>query len=138
MSLVLDNSVSMRWCFADGSTSDLAYADRVLESLRDGPALVPSVWPLEVANVVLRAEARQQITPDTSAAFLAQLRSLRIEIDPGTAGHALVETLEIARRHRLSAYDSAYLELALRRQLALATLDAGLRKAARRVGVELF
>lgn len=128
----------MRWCFGDGKPSELAYASRVLDEIRTAAALVPAIWPLETANVLARAESRGLISEDRSTAFVALLRGMRIEFDQATASHALTDTLALARRHHLSAYDAAYLELAIRRQLPLATLDVDLRKAARRAGMKLF
>lgn len=124
----------MRWCFGDGKPADLAYASKVLDAMRDSYALVPAIWGLEVANVLARAESQKLITEARSEAFLALLRKLHIETDPETFSQSLTATLQIARRYRLSSYDAAYLELALREGLPLATLDADLRKAARHAG----
>ena len=128
----------MRWCFGDGKASELAYATRVLDELRTVTAVVPAVWTLETANVLVRAESRGLIGEDRSTAFIALLRGMRIEFDQATAGHALTDTLALARRHHLSSYDAAYLELAVRRQVPLATLDVDLRKAVKRAGIRLF
>jgi predicted nucleic acid-binding protein len=137
LTFVLDNSVTMRWCFGDGKPSELAYAAGILDALRGARAQVPTVWGLEVANVLARAEDRGLITEARSGAFLALLRRLRIEADAETFAQSLTGILQLARRYRLSAYDAAYLELALREGLALATLDVDLRKAARRAGVPI-
>ena len=139
MRFVLDNSVAMRWLFGDGSEHDHAYADRVLQLLQDesSVALVPGIWPLEVGNVMVRAEARKLLTEARSAEYLGTLQDMAIQIDSRTAGHALAETLHLARRFRLSTYDAAYLELALRQGLALATLDEDLRRAATQAGAAL-
>lgn len=138
MSLVLDNSVTMRWCFGDGSPADLAYAEKTMDALVASSALVPTIWGLEVANVVARAERRGLIDTAHSTSFLAKLCKLRITPDPVSADHALTDTLDLARRHNLSAYDAAYLELALREALPLASLDADLRAACRKAGCTLF
>ena len=139
MRFVLDNSVCMRWLFADGSTDDLDYASHVLGLLEDGSseAVTPSIWPLEVANVIARAEARDLIGEAQSAEFTSTLKAMTIDVDTATARHALDDTLQIARRFNLSAYDAAYLELALRDGIALATLDANLRAAVERTGLVL-
>ncbi|TAL87882.1 MAG: PIN domain-containing protein [Rhodanobacter sp.] len=138
MSLVLDNSVVMRWCFGDGKPEALDYAAKVARKLRSESALVPGIWGLEVANVLARAESRNEVTSDKSNEFLALLKNMRIEVDPSTANHALADTLDLARSHNLSAYDAAYLELALREQLPLATLDKDLRAACHAAGAMLF
>ena len=138
MRFVLDNSVTMRWLFGDGSRDDLQYAERVLEFLADPDttAIVPSLWALEAANVIARAEARDLISRARSSEFLALLQDMAIEPDPETFEHALEETLHLARQHGLSAYDAAYLELALREGIPLATLDADLRGAITTAGGE--
>lgn len=131
---VLDGSVTMAWYFADESN---AYADAVLSDLESARALVPSLWKLEVANTVLVGERRKRSTEAQAAAWLGILESLSIEVDDETTSHAWSGTLALARSHNLSAYDAAYLELAMRRGLPLATLDAKLKAAATAVGVAL-
>jgi predicted nucleic acid-binding protein len=92
--------------------------------------VVPSIWPLEVANVVQRAESKGLLRPADTDEFLELLRGLPIEVDAETATHALSQILTLARRHQLTSYDAAYLELAARRGIAIATLDDHLRRAA--------
>ncbi len=131
---VLDGSVTMAWYFADESN---VYADAVLSDLESARALVPSHWKLEVANTVLVGERRKRSTEAQAAAWLGILESLAIEVDDETTSHAWSGTLALARSQNLSAYDAAYLELAMRRGLPLATLDAKLKAAASAVGVAL-
>lgn len=131
---VLDGSVTMAWYFADESNP---YADSVLTDLESARALVPSLWFLEVANTVLVGERRKRSTEAQAAAWLGILESLSIEVDGETTSHAWSSTLALARSQNLSAYDAAYLELAMRRGLPLATLDAKLKAAATAVGVVL-
>lgn len=138
MSFVLDNSVAMCWLLNDGRPGDAAYALKVLTSLKHTQAIVPGLWGLEAANVVAKAEAKGLVTEARTQAFVATLGRLNIIVDKATATQALGETLNLARRYQLSAYDAAYLELALRAGLPLATLDADLSKAARKAGVPLF
>lgn len=138
MNFVIDNSVVMRWFFGDGKPQDLSYARSVLDAMKSDNAIVPSVWGLEVANVISRAEAQGLVTEARSEAFLEMLVGLAIEVDGGSADHALSSTLNLARRYKLSSYDASYLELALRQGVALATLDADLRKAAKKSGVEIL
>lgn len=138
MSFVLDNSVAMRWFFGDGSARELAYAREVLDAMKAEAAIVPGLWSLEAANVLARAEGTGLVSEARSETFIGMLQKLDISVDPATPVHALAATLQLARRHKLSAYDAAYLELALRSGLPLATLDEKLLKAARKAGVARF
>jgi predicted nucleic acid-binding protein len=99
---------------------------------------VPGLWALEAANVVAKAEAKGLVAEARTQAFVATLGRLNIAVDKATTMQALGETLNLARRYKLSAYDAAYLELALRDGLPLATLDSDLTKAARKAGVPLY
>lgn len=132
---VLDNSVTMSWCFPDEQDP---YALDVLKALPKASAVVPTIWPLEVANILLVGERRSRITQSDSAAFLGILGSLPITVEPDTSEHAFGGILGLARAHNISAYDAAYLELAMRRGLPLAGLDGKLRTAATAVGVPLY
>ena len=138
MSFVLDNSVTMRWFFGDGKPQELAYAGKVLDAMQDAKALVPMTWGLEVANVIAKAEEKALVTEARSGAFLEMLEGVDIEVDAATFAHALSDTLQLARRYKLSAYDASYLELALRLGICLATLDEDLQKAAKKAGVKRF
>lgn len=138
MSFVLDNSVTMRWFFGDGKPQELAYAGKVLNAMKQDNALVPVTWGLEVANVIARAEAKGLVTEARSDAFLEMLEGVDIDVDSATFGHALSDTLHLARRYKLSSYDASYLELALRLGMPLATLDEDLQKAAKKAGVKRF
>ncbi len=133
---VLDCSVTMAWFF-DGEATPAT--DTLLDQLSEGgSAWVAGHWPLEVANTLLVGERRKRCTAGDSAHFLAILDSLSIETDRETGSRALSETLSLARSHQLTLYDAAYLELAMRKHFPLATLDADLRKAAKKVGVECW
>ncbi len=136
MSFVLDNSVTMRWFFGDGKPQQLAFAGTVLDAMKQDGALVPVTWGLEVANVIARAEAKGLVTEARSGAFLEMLQGVGIEVDMATFARALSDTLQLARRYKLSAYDASYLELALRLGMPLATLDEDLLKAAKKAGVK--
>lgn len=130
MRFVLDNSVVMRWLLKDGSAEHLAYATRVLDAMSAGDkAWVPQIWALEAGNVLLKAENKGWVTETQAAAFVGLLDDMSIQTDTGTQAHALTDTLQLARRFRLSTYDAACLELALRENMRLATLDADLRAA---------
>ena len=132
---ILDCSVTMTWCFEDETTSR---TEALLVGLKSQGAMVPGHWSLEVANALANAERRKRITPEKIARFLANLNDLPIEIDGQTATRALGEVLALARTHRLSAYDAAYLELALRKGCPLASLDEPLNEAATGLGIALF
>lgn len=131
---VVDASVTLAWCFAD-ETSDLA--DRVLDHLEHDEALAPAIWPLEVANGLRTAERRGRLDLADLSHVRGLLISLPVQVEGVALDAALGEVTEIARRLELTAYDAAYLELAARRGLALATVDDRLRRACERAGVEL-
>jgi len=134
MNFVLDCSVTITWLFDHESTED---TDGLLGKLF-GPekAVVPQHWVLEVGNVLLGAERlKKKKTPADTTLFLNLLSKLAIESDVHTEHHATTTTLALGRRHHLSSYDAAYLELAMRLGLPLATLDRSLRKAAQAEGI---
>jgi predicted nucleic acid-binding protein len=132
---VLDCSITMAWAFEDEAD---AYADAVADGFHEAQAVVPRLWPLEVANVLLVGERRKRITEVQVAEFLALLDTLAVVVDHETAAHAWQETLRLARTHALSVYDAAYLELAVRRRLPLASLDDKLKATANAIGVPPF
>lgn len=135
MAVVLDCSIAMAWCFADEADE---LADRVLDAISVSEARVPQVWALEVANVLLSAERRGRVTEADSTRFLGLLGDLPIHIDERASSTAFTGVLATARRCGLTAYDAAYLDLAMRVELPLATRDEQLRAACRDVGVALF
>jgi predicted nucleic acid-binding protein len=132
---VLDGSVALVWAFEDETD---AYAEAVADSLVKVKALVPALWPLEIANALLVGERRKRITEAQVGQFLTLLHALPLAVDEETAARAWQETLHFARTHALSVYDATYLELAVRRRLPLATLDDALKTAAGAVGVAEF
>lgn len=133
MSLVLDASLAVSWYFADERTqSRLA----VFRTVAEQGGVVPALFPLEVANVLQMAVVRGRVTRAFRDASLHDLSLIELEIDPETNDHAWADTLALAERHRLTVYDAAYLELALRRDLPLATLDAALAAAGKAEGLE--
>lgn len=134
MTIVLDNSTTMAWCFVDEA---VPYATAVFDRLRQTNAFVPAIWPLEVANGLLNGERRRRITEVRADDFLLVLQSLHITVDDGGVGETLRATLALARTYALSSYDASYLELAIRHRLLLATQDARLRAAAAQAGVAL-
>lgn len=138
MNFVLDASVALLWLAPETNPSGADYAAATLVALKESQAVVPSLLALEIANVVAKLEFRGVVTEADSQRYIALLGRLNITTDQATAAHALGDTLNLARRYRLSAYDAAYLELALRTGLPLATLDADLGKAATASGVLTF
>ena len=130
--VVLDCSVTMTWCFEDESREP---TDALFKQVASGGAWVPAIWPLEVANVLLVAERSDRLTAERSTEFLTVLSHLNIRVDEDTTEHAFRDTTAIARRCRLSAYDAAYVELAARRSIPLATLDGRLQAAAQTLNV---
>ncbi len=133
--IVLDASVAMVWCYPD-EHEDYAYA--VLDRLENTVAVVPSSWRIEVANALLMGERRSRLSHADVKRFFELLNTLAIRIDSETALRAFGETLALGRAHKLTAYDAAYLELAMRENLALATLDDPLKRAAKASGARLF
>ena len=126
--LVLDASVSLAWMLP--GEVDTEPAKQLIEMVSDQGAIVPSHWRLEVANALLMAERRGRVTSEQVAALLDQLAALPISIAPETAARAWDASPALARKHRLSLYDAAYLELALRKGLPLASFDGALLRAA--------
>jgi predicted nucleic acid-binding protein len=132
---VLDASVAVSWCFEDESSD---FADGILDLLRTGSeAITPALWPLEVANALVIAEWRKRISEAKVMSHLSDIRRLPVLIEPTDLARAFDQILSVARQRHLTEYDAAYLELALRRGLPLATLDNQLRRAARQAGVPL-
>ena len=131
MAFVLDASVTACWAFDDEDHPDASLA---FDRMRAEEGVVPGLWWFEVRNILIVNERRRRIAESGTAAFLSSLSRLRIRVDrvPDENG-----VLRLARAHRLSVYDAAYLELAQREGLPLATLDADLRKAAADEGVAL-
>jgi predicted nucleic acid-binding protein len=134
-SFVIDCSIAMAWCFGDEATPKTS---AILDRLETDSAVVPGLWFLEVANVLAIAEKRKRIGAADSSAFLSILRTLDIAVDTETAGRAFDHLLPLCRKHGLTSYDAAYLDLAIRRNLPLASLDTDLRAASKRLGIELL
>ena len=126
MRFVLDCSITMSWCFADEA-----------DGYADAEAVVPSIWPLEVANVLIVAERRQRINGAQLARLVELPRSLPVIVDGVTLDRVMGAVLMLAREHKLSSYDAAYLELAMREGIPLASRDERLIEAAHRCGVPL-
>lgn len=132
---VVDNSVVMSWCFKDETNN---YADIVLSRLTEATAVVPSVWPLEVVNVLLVAERQKRISESDSIRFITLLSQLPIFVERERPENMMKALLALARTHNLSSYDASYLDLAMRKGVPIATLDNTLIKAAGRIDVPVF
>ena len=130
--LVIDSSAALSWCFEDEATPE---SDTLFERVRDQGALVPGLWHLEVANVLLQAEKRGRIATSDVATRLELIAELPIATDTETTARAWREILALARAEGLTTYDASYLELAVRRGLPLHTKDEALIAAAERSGV---
>ena len=131
---VLDASIALAWCFDDEATDETT---ALLDRMERESAHVPSLWHIEVANVVAISGRKGRLSPARAAEFAALIDALPVLVDEETPGRALREILDLARHERLTAYDAAYLELAMRQGLPLATRDEELRRAAERVGVAM-
>jgi predicted nucleic acid-binding protein len=123
---VFDGSVALAWCFPDESDS---YSQNVLESLDRAAAWAPSHWPLEVANALVMGERRKRSTEADTLRWLGFVAALPIAVDDETVGQCWSNTISIARQHHSTVYDAAYVELALRRGLSIATLDRKMKVA---------
>jgi predicted nucleic acid-binding protein len=135
MSLVLDSSAALAWVYGDETTAAVRH---VFDLVGRSGAWVPGLWRLEVANILELGVSRGRHDADFRDSTLADLALLPIHVDPETDGQAWSATARLAERHRLTFYDAAYLELAMRRALPLATLDQELRAAAGAERVEVL
>lgn len=133
--MVIDASVALAWCFPDEASD---YADAVLGVLEGRSILVPSIWSMEITNALLVGERRKRIRPPDVRQFVELLKRLRIVEDNQPFGDAMSNVLPLAREVNLSAYDAAYLDVAVRHGAPLATLDGGLLRACRAKGIVVY
>ena len=131
---VIDASMTLSWLIDSEAT---AFTEDVLEKLNTTRGVAPALWPFEVSNALALAERRWRISPDEHSLVLERLAKLRVQIEHRPLLWLCQRILPIARRYGLTAYDAAYLELAIREKLPLATLDDKLRQAAVADGVPL-
>ncbi len=137
MVMVLDCSVMATALFEE--QDGLAYADAILGMLGGGAeAHVPAHWPVEIGNAIVMAERRKRFTQAERMRFLDAVSALGIEVEGAPSLEVLTRIMALADEHRLTVYDAAYLELALRKGMPLATLDKDLRRAAVRAGVPVI
>jgi len=135
VSFVVDNSVALAWCFEDEQTAGIM---ALLDRLSETGAAAPTLWPIEALNGLLTAERRGRIDGAVRRRLAGFLRDLPIRIDDEMASQAWGPTAKLAEMHQLTAYDAAYLELAMRLSLPLATSDRSLVAAAELAGVRLL
>jgi predicted nucleic acid-binding protein len=131
-SFVVDNSVVMSWCFKSDANK---YGDAVLDILAESTALVPPIWPLEVVNVLLVAERRNRLKQVDSVRFITLLSQLPIVVEHEGPERKMKDLLSLGRATNLSSYDAAYLDVAMRNDCPIATLDKKLIEAAKNVDV---
>lgn len=129
---VLDCSVAMTWFFADEISLKTM---GILKQLAESDALVPTIWPYEVGNVLKCAVKSERITDTQLSSAKGLLAELPIQIDVLSTQHALCDSVAFAMQYDLTVYDASYLELAIRKGLPLATLDKSLNSAAKAAGV---
>jgi predicted nucleic acid-binding protein len=134
-SFVIDNSVVMSWCFKDEMSP---YADAVLDRLQESTALAPSIWPLEVVNMLLVAERNKRLREADSVRFMTLLSQLPIVVEYERTGSMMNDLLALARANGLSSHDASYLDLAMRRGIPIATVDNRLIGAAKKADVPIF
>jgi len=132
---VLDCSATISWCFEDESDE---WSERILTSLERDRALVPEIWHLEVANVLIQCERKKRLTEAQTTAFLQRLKHFPIETRAFTRDEHFSGVVPLARREGLTSYDASYLQLALQQGVPLAARDEDLKAAAMRVGVPLL
>ncbi len=133
--IVIDASVALAWCFPDEARD---YADGVLLGLEDRTVIVPAIWSAEITNALLVGERRKRIRQPEVRRFVELLKGLNILEDGQPFADTVSNILPLAREYDLSAYDAAYLDVAVRHGAPLATLDAALQKAGRAAGIRIF
>ncbi len=132
--LVLDASLTLSWALPDEASP---YGDRVLDAVAASGALVPGLWAHEIANGLLMAQKRGRLARGQRLAFVEQLLNLAIKVESPTARTVLDSQAGLAERFGLTAYDAAYVDLALRHGLPLATQDKAMKRAAIKAGVTI-
>lgn len=133
--IVIDASVALAWCFPDEASD---YADAVLVALEGRTVVVPAIWSIEITNALLVGERRKCIRQPEVRRFVELLKGLNIVEDAQPFADTVSNVLPLAREYDLSAYDAAYLDVAVRHGAPLVTLDAALQKAGRAAGIKLF
>lgn len=133
--VVLDASVTLAWILQE---ENLTYVNQIQDQVEMAGALVPAIWPLEVANGLVNAERRGRLQTGEVMRVMTFLFQYDITVEMEQSRTLMLETIGLARRYRLSTYDASYLHLAIERGLPLATIDQNLHRAALEAGVPLF
>lgn len=133
--LVLDCSIAVSWLFEDEASET---TDKILDMVKDRGAWVPNLWHLEVVNVLIQASKQNRISYASIPKRLEALSKLPVKTDLETHSRAFTDTIYLAEEQKLTSYDAAYLELAFRRTLHLATRDKALLKAAKRLKISVL
>ena len=134
-SFVVDNSVVMSWCFKDETNQ---YADAILDCLSDATAFVPSIWPLEVVNLLLVAERKKRLSEADSVRFITLLSQLPIIVEHERPERMMKDLLALGRSNNLSSYDASYLDLSMRKGIPIATLDTQLITASKKTSIPIL
>lgn len=134
-SFVVDNSVVMSWCFKDETNQ---YADAILDCLSEATAFVPSIWPLEVVNILLVAERKKRLSEADSVRFITLLSQLPIIVEHERPERLMKDLLALARSNNLSSYDASYLDLSMRKGIPIATLDTRLITASKKTNIPIL
>jgi predicted nucleic acid-binding protein len=133
--IVVDASIALAWCFPDEASD---YADSILVAIKTQTLIVPAIWAVEIANALLVGERRKRIRQPDVRRFVELLKGLNIAEDAQPVADTVSNIFPLAQNYRLSAYDAAYLDVAVRRDIPLATLDGDLREAALAAGIKTF
>jgi predicted nucleic acid-binding protein len=133
--MVVDASVALAWCFPD-EVSD--YADSVLLAVENQTIVVPAIWPVEITNALLVGQRRKRITQSDVRRFVELFKGLDVTVETQSVADSVSNIFPLAQNYRLSAYDAAYLDVAVRHEITLATLDADLQRAAKAIGISIF
>ena len=135
MTLIIDSSMALSWCFEDERDADAVAS---LQRVAEAGARAPALWPIEIANGLLMAQRRGRVAADKRRQLLVFLQQLPVTVDAETAARAWDSGSQLAEQHQLTVYDALYLELALRSGLPLATRDRALQSAAVAAGAQVF
>jgi predicted nucleic acid-binding protein len=134
-SFVLDASMALAWCFREEATDA---SEKLLRRMDAESAIVPAWWFIEIVNVLAIAERKGRLKSSEARSFIEILGLFTLEVDNEAPGLAFTHLYPLCRQYSLTSYDAVYLELSLRRQLPLATLDAHLAKTAKKLGVPII